>query len=184
MWISPRIIHEVIHNGSTARSRYTALRAHERWFFHVSTGIHSRTGGLAPMIMNSRPQCVKDGDSCGYPPELCTGARRRFFVHGLSRCYAPLIHELSTTLWITIGPDESMGRRRETVGATDRFLRTNDPRHDDRELLRLGKRVETIGAEGCDGGRQQGRQPIAGPQPSHRQEGAEDANEGVDEPKN
>jgi len=70
---------------------------------------------------------------------------------------------------------------------TDWSPRANDPQNDgggERGLLRVGKREETVDAEDRNDGRQQGSQPIAGPQPSPHQEGAEDTNEGVDELKN
>ena len=89
-------------------SRYTPLRAIMAGIFHISTAIHSVAQDFGGAVIHSHPQCVKDGDGCGYLTELSTSGCGRILVHRLSRCYPPLIHRLSTILWIKGIPGESV----------------------------------------------------------------------------
>ena len=89
-------------------SRYTPLRAIMAGIFHISTAIHSVAQDFGGAVIHSHPQCVKDGDGCGYLTEFSTSGCGRILVHRLSRCYPPLIHRLSTILWIKGIPGESV----------------------------------------------------------------------------
>lgn len=90
------------------KSVYGARGRYEGGFprFH---GNPQRFAGFGRWVMNSRPQCVKDGDGCGYPSQLCTAIRGRILVHRLSRGCAPVIHGLSTILWIRATPRRTEG---------------------------------------------------------------------------
>lgn len=100
MWTVARVVHRVIHKRGPPESRHTALKADTGLVFHVSTAIHKKSREFVDVVMHTRPQCARGGDECGYPHELCTADGASIFVHGLSRRYPPLIHELSTILWI------------------------------------------------------------------------------------
>ena len=100
MWTIPPLVHGVVHKRFAVESRSAALKADLEVVFHVSTVIHSVARGFRAAVVNSRPQCVKDEDGCGYPLRLSTSPRGRILIHRLSRGYAPLIHGLSTILWI------------------------------------------------------------------------------------
>ena len=93
-------------------SRYTPLRAIMAGIFHISTAIHSVAQDFGGAVIHSHPQCVKDGDGCGYLTELSTSGCGRILVHRLSRCYPPLIHRLSTILWIKRDPRGQRAVRR------------------------------------------------------------------------
>ena len=112
MWTIPPLVHGVVHKRFTVESRSAALKADLEVVFHVSTVIHSVARGFRAAVVNSRPQCVKDEDGCGYPLRLSTSPRGRILIHRLSRGYAPLIHGLSTILWISqiLGRDETLER--------------------------------------------------------------------------
>jgi hypothetical protein len=112
VWTIPVVVHGVFHKRFAVESRYAALRADLRVVFHVSTVIHSVTRGLRGAVMNSHPRCVKGGDGCGYPAELSTSPHGGILIHRLSRCYAPLIHGLSTILWTSeiLGREETLER--------------------------------------------------------------------------
>ena len=113
VWTTPLVVHGVFHKRSAVESRCAALKTDLGVVFHVSTVIHSVVRGFGGTVVNSHPQCVKDGDGCGYPAGLSTSPRGRILIHRLSRCYAQLIHGLSTILWInrTLGVDKRMERR-------------------------------------------------------------------------
>ena len=100
MWTAARVVHRVIHKWGPSESRHTALKADTGLVFHVSTAIHKKRRKFVDVVMHTRPQCVRGGDECGYPHELCTADGSSILVHGLSRRYPLLIHELSTILWI------------------------------------------------------------------------------------
>ena len=112
VWTIPPVVHGVFHKRFAVESRYAALRTDLGVVFHVSTVIHSVARRFGGAVMNSHPQCVKDGDGCGYPAELSTSPCSGILVHRLSRCYARLIHGLSTILWTSeiLGREETLER--------------------------------------------------------------------------
>jgi hypothetical protein len=107
VWKIPPAVHGVVHKRLAVESWSAALKANLEVVFHVSTVIHSAARSFWGAVVNSRPQCAKDEDGCGYPLRLSTSPRGRILIHRLSRCYAPLIHGLSTILWINGGSRES-----------------------------------------------------------------------------
>ena len=55
---------------------------------------------LLDAVVHGNPQCGERADGCGQPPELYTAVDDRKIGHKLSRGGYPLIHRLSTEMWI------------------------------------------------------------------------------------
>lgn len=114
---------------------YTALRAIIAGIFHISTVIHSVAQDFGGAVMHSHPQCAKVEDGCGYPTELSTSGCVRILIHRLSRGYPPLIHELSTILWIK-GISEKSARCRRGSDILKAWIRASSALRSVTRLMR------------------------------------------------